>query len=50
MLGQELRALWVDSDFKAEADELLKHVPELVATIKENAPGKNPKPPGKKPK
>jgi hypothetical protein len=43
MLGQELRMLWVDSDFKADAEELLKNVPELVEKIKENAPDKKSK-------
>jgi hypothetical protein len=43
MLGQELRVLWVESDFKANAEELLKSIPELVGKIKENAPGKKSK-------
>jgi hypothetical protein len=43
MLGQELRVLWVESDFKANAEELLKNIPELVEKIKENAPGKKSK-------
>jgi hypothetical protein len=43
MLGQELRVLWVESDFKVNAEELLKNIPELVEKIKENAPGKKSK-------
>lgn len=43
MLGQELRVLWIESDFKAGAEELLKNIPELVAKVKENAPGKKSK-------
>jgi hypothetical protein len=43
MLGQELRVLWVESDFKANAEELLINIPELVEKIKENTPGKKSK-------
>jgi hypothetical protein len=43
MLGQELRVMWIESDFKADAEELLKSIPELVAKLKENAPGKKSK-------
>jgi len=41
VLGQELRSVWVESDFKMEADELLKFIPEIVDKIKENDPRKS---------
>ncbi|XP_065347466.1 CCA tRNA nucleotidyltransferase 1, mitochondrial isoform X1 [Cloeon dipterum] len=40
VLGQELRQLWTDSDFKMDAEDLVKHIPHLVEEIKEKFPAK----------
>ncbi|XP_059485164.1 CCA tRNA nucleotidyltransferase 1, mitochondrial isoform X1 [Neocloeon triangulifer] len=40
LISQELRKVWVDSDFKMDSDELVKLIPTIADEIKEKFPGK----------